>query len=313
MGKSPNRRARRQVKFAEPKGLSNELERSQHGSTSEEIPKCLTFPAPVLGDAPTTAGYSKRDTANNERKETEHRMRILVALWSGIVRFFGFVERHHAIVTTLATLAIAALTYSYVGYSKKQWQTMQESNQFNREALISVQRAFVSLAPNLEQDTITGDFKGTHRVVFWRFRVVFDNGGATPATNAHQWTNWMVGDIMPNNFPFVDRPSGGRPVPVPDIIGPKASAGGTEFLVTAETIAATQLHKSHLYFYGWVTYRDIFHGTPTHVTMFCKEVAAIMGDPFAPGKDHLFETISCPRHNCTDEQCDGEPNDPRKK
>jgi hypothetical protein len=55
------------------------------------------------------------------------------------------------------------------------------------------------------------------------------------------------------------------------------------------------------YFFGWLVYRDIFQGTPTHVMEFCrvKERSVREGNPPQPHLDWEF----CERHNCADEQC----------
>ena len=57
-----------------------------------------------------------------------------------------------------------------------------------------------------------------------------------------------------------------------------------------------------IYFYGWATYNTVFKNTEMHVTMF----NGYAGDPtsantFVP----LFGV--CPgKHNCADDECDGE-------
>src|ERR1035438_1435024 len=51
-------------------------------------------------------------------------------------RHGGSVSPVGTAVSALGTIAIVVLTWTYVSYSKKQWQEMQTSNQTSRESLV---------------------------------------------------------------------------------------------------------------------------------------------------------------------------------
>jgi hypothetical protein len=71
-------------------------------------------------------------------------------------------------------------------------------------------------------------------------------------------------------------------------------------------LKAVQERRKHLYLWGWVTYRDIFKDTLSHITRFCHEVIDVRGDPMnvQGGIEIVFSL--CPRHNCTDDECNNQ-------
>ena len=60
--------------------------------------------------------------------------------------------------------------------------------------------------------------------------------------------------------------------------------------------------KRHLYFWGWVAYRDIFEDSNPHLTEFCNELTISEGD-ITTGEKVRFLQVSCGTHNCADEEC----------
>ena len=67
-----------------------------------------------------------------------------------------------------------------------------------------------------------------------------------------------------------------------------------------------QIPKSHLFIWGWVTYKDIFVGTPTHLSEFCVELASMKAtkpDVSDPTADLTWLTATCKTHNCYDQDC----------
>jgi hypothetical protein len=57
----------------------------------------------------------------------------------------------------------------------------KDAVEVNRQALESVQRAFVTFGPNLDTNVITDD---ANKVTAWEFRPKLENSGVTPTRNA---------------------------------------------------------------------------------------------------------------------------------
>jgi hypothetical protein len=78
------------------------------------------------GDLPASTGQSQAQNSGDERKYAQYVVWPFVAIWKYLIRPVGqFLEGHHASVTSVATVAIVALTFAYVHYSKNQWTVMK--------------------------------------------------------------------------------------------------------------------------------------------------------------------------------------------
>ena len=116
-------------------------------------------------------------------------------------------------------------------------------------------------------------------------------------------------EISPS-FDFQDRIA---TTPLPGTLGPKETSTGPALSVYADTLNKIREHQGHLYFWGWVTYRDILPKTPEHVAMYCIELSAVHGNPIpsvpdgTKGNAYVFDWQQCPLHNCTDDECIGQP------
>jgi hypothetical protein len=111
---------------------------------------------------------------------------------------------------------------------------------------------------------------------------------------------------LPADYQFPDGPS--LVPPIPFIVAPKDRMSGARVRVEVASINGVRTHTNHLYIHGWTTYRDIFPGTPEHVSMFCFELTEVRADP-------TYSTVPIPvtwsectgvHHNCSDEDCNGE-------
>jgi hypothetical protein len=181
----------------------------------------------------------------------------------------------------------------------KEVNTMRESNRINREALESVQRAFV--LPGDVDPTVIGN-NSTQSV---RFSFRWNNSGTTPTKGLRTHVNyrWDVQEL-PIDFPFSDLWEEGRPhVQTPALLGPKASTAVDVGPVPAQVVNGVVQHYYHLNFWGWARYRDVFRDTPEHLTEFCYELI-----PFDVqiGKDSTtikYRLDNCTRHNCYDNEC----------
>ena len=177
-----------------------------------------------------------------------------------------------------------------------QWRAMVESNYINREALISVQRAFVSF----KTIKAVGIKDNNERITDWRFSIIWENTGATPTRFLRQHVN-MYGPVklLPSNFSFSDRgPSENRIA----LIAAKATTSVNFPPVPLVSLSKIKKGEYHLYFWGWASYRDIFEDSKAHLTKFCYELTEVSED-ILKGKKGKFNFSICSTHNCIDKNC----------
>jgi hypothetical protein len=123
--KQPNRRARRDSKYGKQKRLIDEPKSGGEGKTADKAESGLSVSTTPHSNPPGVASQPETGDPQKIKKEGEHIMWPLVAMWAGIKSLFDFLDRHDGSITALATVAIVVLTSFYVGYSQKQWEVMQ--------------------------------------------------------------------------------------------------------------------------------------------------------------------------------------------
>src|ERR1035438_1424526 len=176
-------------------------------------------------------------------QQTKSAGKMMVTRRDAIV---AFLDRHGGSVSAvgtagsaLGTIAIVVLTWTYVSYSKKQWQEMQTSNQTSRESLVSVQRAFVfdstlGILPRFDQQS--------KEIPTWDIQFNWENSGATPARTVLSHLSWEFRDApLPVNFDFPDRWVVGQPHDdSPTFIAPKARIGAPGLSVPRYVLVCLQ-------------------------------------------------------------------------
>jgi hypothetical protein len=197
--------------------------------------------------------------------------------------------------------ALVLIVYLY------QLKAMLDSNETNRAALESVQRALVSFngQPGKIKRIAGKTVTSLTMVVPW------ENSGVTPAINGKSMVNWKIlpaPNDLPRDFTYPD---------IKDIeprqfeIPPKGYGNGT-MDIPVEWIEVTKNKTSRMFIYGWITYDDIFkqakgiQGTHRHLSEFCDEVTNITSntnDVADPAADITWELSLCREHNCSDESC----------
>jgi hypothetical protein len=211
--------------------------------------------------------------------------------------------------TLIATVVIAIIYYY-------QLLAMRHSNDINREALQSVQRAFVS-CQNVNTD------RKSHRLAkhsphYWDISVSLENSGTTPAITAISYYQTAKLSAEPTEEIFRG-PKEGMSSPVS--IGPKSlqnlGARPTEELLLLGTDlnddlsnAASITIPDNFFVWGWVVYRDVFSSTPPRLTEYCRTLkhASLMIDSakpshVSPATQVNFLWEACREHNCTDHEC----------
>lgn len=190
-----------------------------------------------------------------------------------------------------------------------QLNQMIESNRINREALESVQRAFVTYQ-GIKQQRFQDVIKKIH---YWAFDPTFENSGVTPAVNAINYVNADALPTEPNEEQFRGEPKQW----IVETIGPKAvqHAGALnvpeslvmgndypETSVPPDVSARTRRDGKGFFVWGWVVYGDVIPNTKLHLTEFCRQIEVLGAMPVENRVG--FVAHNCKQHNCTDEYCE---------
>jgi hypothetical protein len=234
---------------------------------------------------------------SNKSEDCPIRDIALVQLW----KIASLLEKHDGAITALATLVIAAFTFTL-------WRAISNQGKFTREALVADKRAFVfptGLSQYWELDPATSRYN-------WRFRVVWTNSGESPTQHLRSEVSGEVRDTrLPAGFNF-NFTSGND---VTGVIPPKSQmqsgvAPTSEVpAVTAQEIVDSQYGWKSIYVYGWIRYSDMLPGSLEHVTRFCWLILST-GDPLAfvpndPNHALTFAYVSHEEGNCSDNECVG--------
>jgi hypothetical protein len=109
---------------------------------------------------------------------------------------------------------------------------------------------------------------------------------------------------MPANFGFPDM-EGAHDLRQ-FVVSPKGIAHTTTEIPIG-FIKVVQNGDMHFYVWGWMTYHDIFRGTPTRLNEFCDEIKNIKSsteDITDPAATFTWDLSLCTvPHNCSDEEC----------
>lgn len=184
-----------------------------------------------------------------------------------------------------------------------------------KESLVAVQRAFVNF--EALQPSLVVDEAG--RQTAWQFKAPMQNSGTTPTRHARVSVNHGIlpnyrrgaEPELPKGFTFPDGPRLGEEVTF--VLGPKEIKTSVGIQIPIADMRRVFAHQRRLYMWGWVTYNDVFDKTPLHVTMFCTEFTQVTANPTPGAAPFNVGYVDCSTHNCTDDDCDGQPGDPRAK
>lgn len=211
------------------------------------------------------------------------------------MKFWEFMqkcEQHSNAIIAFLTVVIAVTSVVYAYFTHK-------ANETSREALTSVQRAFVYV--DRFDFLVLADPAGN--ITGARVFAQIKNSGTTPGIKARYWINRAV-DKLPSDFPDYD--SDGKITTDADREG-RASFYAPQVLTGTESFdvpVADILANRPLWLYGWIRYRDVFTDTKEHVTMFCYRLH-FEAFPTKAGGQAYLKWIPNDTHNCADEQCAG--------
>lgn len=189
----------------------------------------------------------------------------------------------------------AAATIVMMIFSGLLWQANRRSN----DADVMSQRAFINfVGPGMSPDIRNKTFVGTN--VTWSI----SNSGTTPANNLTFEWNLSLGSISPDkNTDFDSLPQTERNRIV---LGPKAVYQFKPVYISQQDWEDVTAGRKHIFFWGWVTYYDIFKKTPERLSEFCTDVtSAVWATADHTGPTALVNLVTppCPTHNCYDENC----------
>jgi len=175
----------------------------------------------------------------------------------------------------------------------------QKSADLAEEALTRRDRAFVYYRYLQTIPVVTAD--GSVPNVLFIYHL--ENGGNTRTRDMHIRYTWdhLPGE-MPANYAF--RYNG--PAENVLLLAPPHQDIQTAPSPVGTNILADVWQKTEwFYFYGEVTYKDVFDDKVMHITRFCREIRQLSSDPrvYVPGRQVLFSATTCPRYNCADEEC----------
>jgi hypothetical protein len=270
-------------------------------------------PAPPQGEVgpnPDNGGNNQQETAKE------------------LAREFRWVEVTSLIINgALAIIGVIALCIyngqlnvmrGQLGEIIKQYPELQKSAtaaadaaEISKDALHSVQRAFVTFPPN-PQVTV---FPAQNIVTL---KMPIENAGATQAHGLKDRVSWVAPMmVLPDNYNFPDRGGkyGTQGVATGANVIPSKGKIYSQVVVVDNKVLNEFVQQNAgpwlgrvgvppnptraIYFYGWATYRDIFKDTPTHLTEFCRYLTVLVID----GQNSQSEWGFCSQHNCTDEDC----------
>ncbi len=202
--------------------------------------------------------------------------------------------------STLAQMAIQSKAMRNAAKAmKEQVAGIKDSNRINRDALISVQRAFITV-PGLDERLNALDPSETNWM--WDVSARIENSGATAAV--HVVHNFITAPRIdePDDDAFVGKNSAND---YGETIGPKATGFSARLQVPHFIIKSLSAHRitdKKLFLWGWIIYRDTFEGTPPHLTEFCEQFNRAIHKS-AGDLAWTWQTEHCATHNCIDEYC----------
>ena len=168
------------------------------------------------------------------------------------------------------------------------------------ENSVVTQRAYVNFNTIIPQTVKSDDGKTLKGINFF---VSWTNSGTTPTkTASSQVYMRALRSELPKGFDLADL------LPIKrnaTVVGPKASVFEA-LRAPINDIRDVNEGKSHLYFWGWFAYRDIFPSTPQRLTEFCVELTNLKStkpDITDLSTEFNFNLVPCGRHDCYDEDC----------
>ncbi len=173
-------------------------------------------------------------------------------------------------------------------------EAMRKSNEITRNAVMSVQRAFVGMV-GVEASKHTVLLSSGGSEVQWHISGNWFNSGNTPAPRALEYFSYRVLPEEPSGDIF----RGNATEPYTTHIGPKEPRDTGWVGEPESAIPVAPNDVGNHYFWGWIVYYDVFE--QPHLTEFCWKLRGT--EMTRDGSGARFMTKNCNQHNCTDRYC----------
>jgi hypothetical protein len=173
-----------------------------------------------------------------------------------------------------ATLVLATICLGYLGWRqardmKESIAVAKKSVNIAEQSLVSLERAFVFPESfNLWKPYGAGINAPYYFMPTWK------NSGRTWTRRCINHINWSVFHMpIDESFDFPD--FGNVETRVDLLIGPGATISGQRLDIPHHIVGDAIEGRSHLYFWGWCEYNDIFVNTVRHRTEFCVKLEKV--------------------------------------
>lgn len=246
------------ARYRAPQRPNDSHQRKQQTQQITEGAKQISLPLRDLRDQLSSlVDEIKSNNQKDQTKEGEYRGKSL---------FWTTFSTISSVILTLLTLVIlyrqSIIMDTQSTTMTNQLREMEKSNGINREALISVQRAFVNF--KTMKHTLIQNTQG--EILGWRFSVQWENSGTTPTRTLMHHANFgYFKEPIPPHFSFPDQ---GTEEISAALIAPKSAMDVKPLFISRDIVNKIRNGQGHLYFWGWAAYRDIFKDSKPHVTEF---------------------------------------------
>jgi hypothetical protein len=286
------------------------MEETKHGSqpSSDEIPD--TFKQHYAGTFVAKRYDKYNHSIKQQHKSSDSEWEPNPMKLESILEWVRKPENHTYVTTGCAALAVG-ITAIYTLFALLQWCAMLQSNQINREALESVQRAFI-VCQSINQDRNRIHPPGKPKPIgIWTFFSPCENTGTTPANITAQSFSGKFLQTEPTEEDFQK-----TSLRIEAVVGPKAgrrvgNISKPDSFINAEVDWENPQHMTFqikegqptLFFWGWVSYHDVLPNTNLHITEFCQRNIGVQVVKYPPDPVYGFGWEPCENHNCADEHC----------
>lgn len=186
-----------------------------------------------------------------------------------------------------------------VVYSARSARSAGEQVALSRQAMTYNERAYVAFE-GARWNSHLGENTGQY---FWRIRVTWRNAGNTPTRHLRIRVGARLSaqKIEDTEKLALADAAGFAGIP------PDGAIFNSVIDVQAADLQRVKEGTMFLYVWGEATYRDVFDGTPLHVTRFFVQGVNVTGNP-SQGWDQddnplHIDFAFLQRHNCADEEC----------
>jgi len=199
-------------------------------------------------------------------------------------------EDKAAVWTAIFTCVLAVFSYLL-------WDVSKEANNTStatQAASVSSVGPFITKVPSDDGKKLKG-----YNVVF-----TWANSGTTPTRAVVMQSNITIGSQVPSKELDFNKLQQSKSLTA--VLGPKAGLQTPANYVALEDIEHVVQGKTHMFFWGWAVYKDIFSETP-RLSEYCYDIQGAVWtkpDHADPATDMTLDNPPCGVHFCFNEECE---------